>query len=128
MQVSFNLSGSCNTNADVDWSKVKEAAPSVDVTWVLAKHVDGPVALTATKVSGSTNAISVTTFAEVKSAKLVKYNGVANTNNLTIGTHCTVSGNTFTLASSWASKITAETVITLTFEDGQTQTLTVTVQ
>lgn len=47
--LSFNLSGSCNTNADVDWSKVKEAAPSVDVTWVLAKHVDGP---TATMTAG----------------------------------------------------------------------------
>ena len=119
----FSLTGACNTNAD--WTAAKDATPTVEVTWALEKHIDS---LKYTKTPGDTSAISVSTYAQVKSAKLVKYNGVANSNNLTIGSNCSVSGNTFTLLASWASKITAETVIELTFEDGKTQILTITVE
>lgn len=89
---------------------------------------DTPPELTYTYTKSSNTAITVTTFDEVKSAKLVKFNGAANTNALAIGTNCSVSGNQFTLLASWTSKITAETVISLTLADGQTQTLTITVK
>lgn len=118
----FNLTGACNTAAD--WAVAEEAAPSVDVAWTLEKHIND---LTYDKIKGDTSAITVSTYDTVKSATLVKYNGAANTNTLTIGSNCSVSGNSFTLVSAWASKITAETVVTLTFENGRTQTLTINV-
>ncbi len=120
--IDFNLTGACNTAAD--WAAAEDAAPSVNVAWTLEKHIDD---LTYDKIKGDNSAITVSTYDTVKSAKLVKFNGVANSNALSIGTNCTVAGNTFTLVSAWASKITAETVITLTFDDGRTQTLTVNV-
>ncbi|MBQ8526918.1 MAG: hypothetical protein IJ429_00465 [Lachnospiraceae bacterium] len=39
---SISLAGSCNTNAEVDWEAAKTAAPSVDLTWSVDKHSDGP--------------------------------------------------------------------------------------
>ncbi|MDE6433395.1 MAG: hypothetical protein K2L07_04125 [Lachnospiraceae bacterium] len=118
----FNLTGACNT--DADWAVAEDAAPSVNVAWTLEKHIDE---LTYDKMKGDTSAITVTTYDAVKSAKLVKFNGAANTNPLTIGTNCSVSGTSFTLLAAWTTKITAETVITLTFENGRTQTLTINV-
>lgn len=92
------------------------------------KVEDTPSPLTVTKTAGSSADITVTTFDEVKSAKLVKFNGSANSNALTAGTNYNVSGTNFTLVGSWVSKVTNETVISLTLADGQTQTLTITVK
>lgn len=79
--------------------------------------------ITATKVAGE--ALVVKTYAPVVSAKLVKYNNAANTNSLTLGNQYTVNGKTMTINSTWMGNVTGQTIMTLTFADGQTQTLTI---
>ncbi|MBQ8197880.1 MAG: hypothetical protein IJZ76_00430 [Lachnospiraceae bacterium] len=72
---SISLAGSCNTNADVDWEAAKTAAPSVDLTWSVDKHSDGPTVDVSTAgivtISGLTaeaniDTEKITTFGTVK--------------------------------------------------------------
>lgn len=83
-KTTINLSGSCNTSADADWDAAKEAAPKVDLTWSVDKHVDGP-------------SISITTAGVVTISNLT---AEKNANGAKITTQGTASKTTPTALSS----------------------------
>lgn len=73
----LSLTGSCNTSADADWDAAKDAAPSVEVTWSVDKHVDGPsISITTAGVVTFSN---LTAEKNVNAKDMVTYGATKNT-------------------------------------------------
>ena len=133
----FKIGGYAYPQAEV-WKNIAEAQKAGDTTakleltmkFTIAKADEvpneptGPQNIVVTKPS--TGNLVVETYDTVSSIQFVKVNGVANTTIMGTSTY-SVSGNTLTLLNSWVSKVTSETIMTLKFADGTTQTLTINV-
>lgn len=121
--IEFSLEGACNTAETVDWSAAKDATPTVDVTWSLKEHEDN---LTATKTAASTAAITVAVTQKVTGVKLTKFGSDAIDYNLT-ASQFSSTDSVLTIVASYAKGFTQNAEFTVTYEDGSTQALILTV-
>ena len=85
--------------------------------------------ITVSKAAASTAAFTVTTDQVVQSAAYVKLNGTASSVALSENVQYTLNGTSFTITTALAKALTkGETVINLTYADGTSQLLIITVQ
>lgn len=96
---------------------------------LLTINVQAHANITASKTAASSAAFTVTTAQVVQSATYIKLNGVASSVGLTEGVQYTLNGTSLTITTALAKALTkGETVINLTYADGTSQLLIITVQ
>jgi len=74
----ISLKGSCNSNAEVDWMPAKDAAPSVELTWSVDKHMDGPQVTIST-----TGLITITGLTAAQNTDFLTWTTKGTANNTT---------------------------------------------